>query len=72
MAIAKPSFVRPADNFLRCLENAFWQFGGVPLRLLLDNLKADVLQADWYDPELNLGSLPSASTAARALALAAA
>ena len=41
------------DDFLRCLENAFWHFGGVPLRLLLDNLKAAVLQADWYDPELN-------------------
>jgi transposase len=41
------------DNFLRCLENAFWYFGGVPLRLVLDNLKAAVLQADWFDPELN-------------------
>jgi transposase len=41
------------DNFLRCLEDAFWHFGGVPRRLVLDNLKAGVLQADWFDPELN-------------------
>ena len=41
------------DDFLRCLENAFWYFGGVPRRLVLDNLKAAVNKADWYDPELN-------------------
>ena len=41
------------DAFLRCLENAFWHFGGAPERLVLDNLRAAVKQADWYDPELN-------------------
>ncbi|HYC54763.1 MAG TPA: IS21 family transposase, partial [Candidatus Binatia bacterium] len=41
------------DDFLRCLENAFWHFGGVPQRLVLDNLRAAVTKADWYDPELN-------------------
>ena len=44
------------DNFLRCLENAFWHFGGVPQRLVLDNLRAlraAVTKADWFDPELN-------------------
>jgi transposase len=41
------------DDFLRCLENAFWHFGGVPQRLVLDNLRAAVAKADWYDPELN-------------------
>ena len=41
------------ENFLRCLENAFWHFGGVPRRVILDNLKAAVTKADWYDPELN-------------------
>jgi transposase len=41
------------DDFLRCLENAFWHFGGVPRRLVLDNLRAAVSKADWYDPELN-------------------
>ena len=41
------------ESFLRCLENAFRAFGGIPRTLVVDNLKAAVLQADWYDPELN-------------------
>jgi transposase len=41
------------DSFLLCLENAFWHFGGVARRVVLDNLKAAVLQADWFDPELH-------------------
>jgi transposase len=41
------------EAFLRCLENAFWRFGGVPRRLILDNLRAAVTKADWYEPELN-------------------
>ena len=41
------------DAFLMCLENAFWHFGGVPRRIVLDNLKAAVLHADWFDPELH-------------------
>lgn len=41
------------DAFIRCLENAFWHFGGVPRTLVIDNLKAAVTRADWYDPELN-------------------
>jgi transposase len=41
------------ELFLRCIENAFWFFGGVPRTLVPDNLKAAVLNADWFDPELN-------------------
>lgn len=41
------------ENFVRCLENAFWHFGGVPKTLVIDNLRAAVSKADWYDPELN-------------------
>jgi transposase len=41
------------EDFIRCIENAFWYFGGVPKVLVIDNLKAAVKQADWYDPELN-------------------
>ncbi len=40
------------DNFLRCLENAFHHFGGVPRTLVIDNLRAAVARADWYEPEL--------------------
>jgi transposase len=41
------------ENFILCLENAFAHFGGAPRRLVLDNLKAAVQKADWFDPDLN-------------------
>lgn len=41
------------DDFLRCLENAFRHFGGVPQTIVIDNLRAAVKQPDWFDPELN-------------------
>jgi len=41
------------ETFLRCLENAIRHFGGAPMLLNLDNLKAAVLKADWFDPEIN-------------------
>lgn len=41
------------ENFLRCLENAFRYFGGAPKTLVIDNLRAAVTKADWFDPELN-------------------
>jgi len=47
------TFRQTAEEFLRCLENAFQHFGGVPKPLVVDNLKAAVLQPDWYDPDLN-------------------
>lgn len=42
-----------SENFLRALENSFRYFGGVPKTLVTDNLKAAVIKADWYDPEIN-------------------
>jgi transposase len=41
------------ETFIRCLENAFRYFGGVPRSIVIDNLRAAVAQADWFDPELN-------------------
>jgi transposase len=41
------------ESFLRCMENAFRLFGGVPQSINLDNLKAAVIKADWADPDLN-------------------
>lgn len=46
-------FHQSTDCFLQCLENAFEHFGGVPRTIVVDNLKAAVLQADWFDPEIN-------------------
>ena len=41
------------EDFIRCLENAFWYFGGVPKILIIDNLRAAVSRPDGFDPELN-------------------
>ncbi len=41
------------ETFLRCIENTFRYFGGVTQTVVIDNLKAGVLRADWYDPDLN-------------------
>ena len=41
------------ESFIRCLENALRHFGGCPKTLVIDNLRAAVSRADWYDPELN-------------------
>ena len=45
-------FRQTTDDFLRCLENAFAHFGGVTRTLVIDNLRAAVKRADWFDPEL--------------------
>ena len=42
-----------SEAFIGCLENAFRHFGGVPKRLVIDNLKAAVARGDWYDPEVH-------------------
>lgn len=41
------------ESFIRCLENAFRHYGGVTATVVIDNLKAGVIQADWFDPQLN-------------------
>ena len=41
------------EDFIRALEKAFRQFGGVPETVVIDNLRAAVKKADWFDPELN-------------------
>lgn len=41
------------EGFIRCLENAFRSFGGVTRTVVVDNLRAAVRRADWFDPELN-------------------
>ena len=41
------------DDFIRCIENALYHFGGAPRHLVLDNLRTAVKKADWFEPELN-------------------
>jgi transposase len=50
---SEATYRQTTEDFIRCLENAFWHFGGVPKVLVIDNLKAAVKHPDWYDPELN-------------------
>jgi len=51
-AYSEVVFRQTTENLLACWENAFWYWGGVPKTLVIDHLKAAVLQPDWYDPEL--------------------
>jgi transposase len=51
-AYSEVVFRQTTDDFLRCLENAFQHFGGVPQTLVIDNLRAAVSHPDWFDPEL--------------------
>ena len=41
------------ESFIRSLENAFRHFGGTPASLCIDNLRAAVTKADWYEPEIH-------------------
>ncbi len=55
---SRKSYSEPVERqttelFIRALENAFRYFGGVPKTLVIDNLRAAVQKADWYDPDLN-------------------
>jgi transposase len=50
---SEATFTQTSEDFIRCLENAFAHFGGVPKTLVIDNLRAAVAHPDWFDPELN-------------------
>ena len=52
-AYSEVVYRQTTDNFMAALENAFQYFGGAPRRLVIDNLKAAVARADWYDPEIH-------------------
>jgi transposase len=52
-AYSEVFFRQTTDNLLACCENAFAAWGGVTKTLVVDNLKAAVLRADWYDPDLH-------------------
>jgi transposase len=46
-------FGQNTENFIRALENAFYHFRGAVKTLVIDNLRAAVAKADWYEPELH-------------------
>ena len=43
-------FNQTVETFIRCHENAFRLFGGIPLVIKIDNLKAAILEAHFYEP----------------------
>ena len=43
-AYSEAVFRQTADDFIRCIENAFRHFGGVPRTRVPDNLKAAVIR----------------------------
>ena len=45
-AYSEAVYRQSTESFIQCLENAFRHFGGVPKRLVIDNLKAAVHKAD--------------------------
>jgi len=49
-----PEFVfdQRVETWLRLHRNAFAFFGGVPERIVMDNLKAAIVRACWDDPEV--------------------
>ena len=53
LTLSEAVWRQSTESFITCLENAFRHFGGCPKRLVIDNLKAAVARADWYDPEIH-------------------
>ncbi len=43
-------FDQKVETFIQCHENAFRSFGGVPKVIKIDNLKAGILEAHFYEP----------------------
>lgn len=41
------------DDLIRAMENIFHQFGGVTPYVTVDNQRAAINRAHWYDPEVN-------------------
>ncbi len=52
-AYSEAVFQQNTEAFIGALENSFRYFGVTPKTLVIDNLKAAVKQADWYDPEIH-------------------
>ena len=51
-AYSEATYRQTTEDFIRCVENSFQQFGGCPKVLVIDNLRAAVQHPDWFDPEL--------------------
>jgi transposase len=53
MTFGEFTLTQKRDDLLRSIENAFRYFGGVTPYVTVDNQKAAVDRAHWYDPDVN-------------------
>lgn len=53
MTFGEFTLTQKRDDLMRSIENAFRYFGGVTPYVTVDNQKAVVDQAHWYDPDVN-------------------
>jgi hypothetical protein len=53
MTFGEFTLTQKRDDLMRSMENAFRYFGGVTPYVTVDNQKAAVDQAHWYDPDVN-------------------
>lgn len=47
-------FNQKVETWLRCHRNALEFFGGIPRRLVIDNLKSGITRAIWDDPQVQM------------------
>jgi len=52
-AYSEASWRQTTEDFIRCLENAFWHCGGCPKVLVIDNLRAAVKHPELVRPGAN-------------------
>jgi len=53
MTYGEFTLTQKRDDLIRAMENAFRYFGGVTPYVTVDNQKAAVNKAHWYDPDVN-------------------
>jgi len=55
MCYGEFTLTQKRDDLIRSMERAFRYFGGVTPYVTVDNQKAAIDKAHWYDPDVNLG-----------------
>jgi len=53
LTYVEATWTQKKEDWIKANENALWYFGGVPLAITPDNLKAGVTKANKYEPDIN-------------------
>ena len=56
MSYYEKTYDQKVETFINCHINAFKYFGGIPQTVKIDNLKAAILEANFYEPIYHLNS----------------